>query len=703
MIRARILILFLGCCALHADDGANLFRDLAIVSEIDKQLNDDLPFLYNFSMVGGYWNMPSARMAKEGEIGIGAARVHPYNIYGLNFQFFEHVELAANYRVYTGVLEPTFGHEGFGDDAERTGNVKVAFNLPGDGFPMFPIFAIGIEDFIGTKRFNAQYILVTQKWIGGNVEATLGWGRKRIKGLFGGLAWTPFRRTRVPFFKDLSLVAEYDAIDYKHNVGEHPLGRDVKNRINGGLTYLLGDSLQVSSYYLRGGHVGASGSLRYPFGSSQGFFTKVDDPSLYKSPVDTEPLGVVRPKYAFAQELAYTFEHQGLDLYSVYLSKEKSLWIKIINNAYREEPELRERIQRVLAALVPSDIKDVVVTVEATGLLCQSYVFRTEDLYRYRQRLVGAFEMKTLSPMREAISAPSHEEELFRRKKAIWDISLKPRMINFFGSSTGKIKYNLAVVLTPEGYFGDQVYYQAQVAYDALSSLAHVNTIDRINPSQLLNVRTDSLAYYKTNTVALEMAYLQKSWNLGKGWFFRAAGGYFEPAYGGEALEFLYSPVRSNWAIGLEEATVFKRRYYGLGFTNKVRKLDGRVAHYEHFIGVQYFLDFYYTFRPLDIDIKIMAGQFLAKDRGARFEITRWFPSGFRSSLWCTVTNGHDKINGRIYYDKGFSFVIPLDFFLKKSSRNQIGYAMSAWLRDVGAFADTGKQLYPILRLERKH
>jgi hypothetical protein len=30
-----------------------------------------------------------------------------------------------------------------------------------------------------------------------------------------------------------------------------------------------------------------------------------------------------------------------------------------------------------------------------------------------------------------------------------------------------------------------------------------------------------------------------------------------------------------------------------------------------------------------------------------------------------------------------------------------IGYAMSAWLRDVGAQADTGKKLYWTLRKER--
>jgi hypothetical protein len=45
--------------------------------------------------------------------------------------------------------------------------------------------------------------------------------------------------------------------------------------------------------------------------------------------------------------------------------------------------------------------------------------------------------------------------------------------------------------------------------------------------------------------------------------------------------------------------------------------------------------------------------------------------------------------------------MLPLDFFLPRSSRTYIGYAMSAWLRDVGASADNGKALYPTIRLER--
>jgi hypothetical protein len=198
------------------------------------------------------------------------------------------------------------------------------------------------------------------------------------------------------------------------------------------------------------------------------------------------------------------------------------------------------------------------------------------------------------------------------------------------------------------------------------------------------------------------MAYLQKSWNINNtGCFFRLAGGYFEPAYGGEATELLYYPAGSNWAIGAEEATVWKRRYHGLSFTNKIRRLHGHLATYEHFIGVQYFVDLYYTLKPWDLDFKVKIGQFLAKDQGVRFEMSRWFPSGLKVSLWYTITNGHDHVNHQTYHDKGFAFSLPIDFFLRQSSRTYIGYAMSAWLRDVGASADTGRGLYQTIRLER--
>lgn len=689
------------------EDEGTLFRDLDLVNKIDKQLKDELPFFYNYSMVGGYFNMPSARMPHVGVIGVGAAIVKPYDIYGLNFQMFDRLELALNYRVYKGITEKNFGHEGFGDDAERIGNIKLGVLTPKDGYPMLPLISIGAEDFIGTKRFSAKYIVATKQFLDWNLECTLGWGKGRLKGFFGGIAWTPFRWCQVPFIKDLTLAAEYDANNYKKHPHEHPSGRTVKSRINGGISTTAWDVVQLSVSSVRGVEVAGSASVRYPIGSSAGLFPKDKDPSVYHSPVDTEPLGVIRTECDFAQEIAYALSDQGLDLYTAFLCYDeegkKGLWLKIVNNRYREERVVRDRVQHVLAALAPSDVDWILVVVEADALPCQSYRYRLEDLQKWRSGVISDFELETVAPMREAPAQPSPYEQaqIFQRHKPIWSFTIRPRLLTFFGSSSGKFKYNVSAVASPEGYIFNQVYYKLQLSYAIKSSMQGLGGPDVANPSRKLIVRTDTLKYFMTNSFSMEQAFLQRSWNLGRGWFYRLALGYFEPAYGGAATEFLYYPVNSRWAIGAEFAAVPKRDYHGIKFSRTTLQLRGDKYVKVPFVGIQYFLDFYYDFKPLNIDFLVSVGQFLAKDKGARFSVGRYFKSGLRFSVWYTITNGHDHVNGHTYYDKGFAFAMPLDFFLRQSSRTYIGYAMAAWLRDVGARAATGKQLYWTLEEER--
>lgn len=684
-----------------------IFRDLELVKNIDESLKDELPFFYNFSMMGGYFSMPSARMAKTGTLAAGYSYVPPYQIYGVNFQVFDRIELSANYRIYDGIVEANFGHEGFGDDAERIGNVKLGILMPQDGYDRMPMIAIGLEDFLGTKRFNSQYVVVTKQFLNWNLECTLGWGRKRINGFFGGAAWTPLRKSGIPFLKDISFLAEYDANDYKKHAHEHPKGRKVKSRINAGISFVGWDALQLSVSSIRGTDVAAMASLRFPLGSTEGIFPKIADPPTYKSPIDVEPIGLLRSEQDLAQEIAFAFSDQGLDLYKAFFTYDekgnKELWLKVVNNRYREEHIVRDRMQHVLAALAPSDVVTIVVVIEADAVPCQTYRFRNEDLQRWRRAEISDFELETLSPMKDAPKEPHAYDTalIFQRHKPIWTFTLRPRLLTFFGSTKGKFKYNLSAVANQQGYLFDEIYYSLQGSYAIKSSFAGIGGKDRNNPSKLPNVRTDTLKYFQTNSFSLEQAFLQKSWNLGKGWFYRLAGGYFEPAYGGGATELLYYPTGSNWAVGLQYATVWKRHYHGIKFTNKISEFkDGRQRQVP-FVGIQYFLDFYYDFKPLNMDLIINIGQFLARDFGVRTEVGRYFKSGMRFALWCTVTSGNDHVNGKKYFDKGFSFLIPLDVFLKQSSRSYVGYIMSAWLRDVGARAATGKPLYWTLEESR--
>lgn len=686
---------------------SELFSNLSIVKAIDQELKDKLPTIYNYSLLVGYFTMPSARMNDTGTLALGASYVPPYYIYSLNFQMFSRVELVGNYRVFKGVEESGFGHLGFGDDTDRTADIKFCLYKQGTGLGYLPSFAIGFDDFYGSRRFYSFYAAATQELLNLNLELTLGYGTGRIKGFFGGIAWTPFHSSK-NLFKDLSLIAEYDANNYKHHVNEHPKGRDSAFPVNVGFSWNLFDFLQLKVSSIRGKRLAASASIYYNIGTSKGFIPKTDNPKFYTAPTDVEPIGYLRSEQELAQEVAYACCNQGLNLYTMYLLEEKgkkSLWLKVINTMYREELQVRDRLQYLLANLIPQDVYSTTVVVEADGVPTQAYYFRTEDLNNFREGRLGDYELEAIAPIIEGSHAPRGKGELlYKRKKDIWTLTLRPRLLTFFGSTTGKIKYSVGFIGGPDGYLFDTIYYKLQLAYNLSSSLEKLKPIDVYNLSHELIVRSDSVCYYQGHQFSLEQAYLQKGYNVGNGWFCRWALGYFEPAYAGGAFEALYYPVRSDWAIGIEAASVLKRKYHGIGLRTKtIRFNEQNIPEWVHFIGYQYFLDLYYEYRPWSLDFKVSAGQFLARDKGARFEIARYYPSGMRFSIWYTLTNGGDKVNFKTYHDKGIAFFIPFDFFLKKSSRSMLGYAMSAWLRDVGAEAATGKKLYHTVQTERQN
>lgn len=701
-----LLLISQETCCLSEPPACRLFKDLELVEKIDKEIQDRLPLIINYSLQGGYFTMPSARTFDAGVIGFGFAYTPPYHIWSLGFQFFDHLETTGNYWIYNQMLDGIFGHLGFGDSAERAANIKFILLRKEDGFPFLPDFALGWNDFMGTCRFESFYVAATKEFLKWNFEATLGWGNGRMKGFYGGAAWTPLRKLNF-FLKNLSLVAEYDANDYKKHSHEHPKGRKVSSRINAGLQLTLWDLIRLSGSTLRGEELAGSIALNYNLGSSKGFVPKIKDPPPYSVPIDHEPMGLLRSRQDFAGELGLAFQEQGFDLYDLYLvpgecGKDR-LWMKIVNVRYREEDEVRSRIESVLSALMPSNLVTATVVTEADGVPIHEYCFRFADLKRYGANRMGEEEFRVIAPEKEVSSTPSEYDaaHLFHRRKAIWVLTFRPWFRSFLGSSRGKFKYETGFAFNPEGYLFDEIYYSICGTYTVKSSTGDIDSQDFINPSRLINVRTDSILYNQSNTWHLEQAFFQKSWNIGQGWFSRIALGYFETAYAGAALEALYYPVNANWAVGFQTAGFFKRSYYGLGFQHNVRKITDQGPIFVPYTGFQYFVDFYYQYRPFSLDFKVSGGQFLARDKGIRIEGGRTFQSGLRVGLWYTLTNAEDKVNGSRYYDKGFSITMPLDLFLNKSSRTRIGYAMAAWLRDCGAIGATGKQLYPTLFWER--
>ena len=706
-MRASILIsvLSLTSVGFTQEPLDELFESLKKVKEIDQAQGEQLPLLYNSNFMVGYQNMPSARVARPGNTFGGANYTPPYHAFGANLQLYKTIELSANYRIFNDLPEENFGSQGFGDDADRTANVKFAFSFPKMLGFTWPSLAVGFDDFYGSRRFYSMYVVGTQVLKDWNLELTLGWGKGRIHGYFGGIAFTPWRFSNTFLLKDITFFGEYDAIDYKHHHDEHPDGRDVKSKVNVGVAWEIVDAVQLKVSTLRGNNWAASAGIHYNFGESKGLLPKVGNTPIYTAPVNHEPIGYHRSEKEMAYEIALGLGEQGLNVTRVFLTQEKSgeqvVTIQLINMRYYMNKHARERIQAVLASLIPENVNKVVVVLEEGSVLAQSYVYLREELDAYHAGKLTNEQMKIVSPPEPVRPTVYDSSLLFKRNKMVWSFLARPRMLSFFGSTNGKYKYALGAIAGPQGYLFDSIYYKTQFAYNALASNSNVGDIDIYNPSQLINVRTDTVNYYKSNSVTLEKAYLQQAWNVGKGWYGRVALGYFEAAYAGLGTELLFYPINSNWAVGFECATVLKREYEGLGFQYKVRKLNGTTPTFVPFVGVQAFCDVYYNFKPLNLDLKVQIGQFLARDRGAKFTLSRYFDSGFRVSFWYTATDAKDTINHKIYHDKGVAFSIPFDFFLHKSSRAQVGYGMAFWLRDSGAQAQSGKPLFPTLNQAR--
>ena len=670
------------------DATERLLQDLSVVENIDRKKRDHLPLFFNSWGSSGYFSAPSARPAKEGLVVLSGAYAPPYQMYNGSLQLFSRLELGGNYVTFP---EKTSGYAGKGID--RSMHLKWSFLHEKDGQSGFPFWAIGFRDVIGQRRFFSIYTVSTKTFPEVDLECSLGWGWGRINGPFAAALWTPFRGKN-SWMDAFSLGLEYSGVNKDYHA-------DDVAKLQKGSSWNMGffwkpiDELQLSMSAAGMQQIEAFASLQYNLGDARGFFPKSQNPPLYRN----APLGAVQNR-DFPQEVEAAFSEQGFSLLSLRRKNER-LYIEVANTTYRKERVVRQRIEEILANLLPKTIASAKVTLESGGLLTQEYTFRKEDLKRYKEGALSAYELAVLSPLQD-VDCQEHSlgQRLYHRKKPLMLYTFRPIFRSYFGSSTGKFQYNVGIKGALDGYLGS-VYYLLSGRYIGQSNASDMIAIDTENPSQIINVRSDAALYEQSSSIHLDEAFLQKNWTVGKGVFLKGSVGYFETAYAGVAAECLYNPIDSRWAFGVEGALLLKRSYHGFSFQEKIRKLQGLTPFYVPYVGRQYFFSIYYNAARYAVDCRARIGQFLARDIGVRLEAGKTYSSGFHLGLWMTFTNGNDRVYGKRYFDKGFSFSIPLDFFLTKSSRKKLGYSMPARLRDVGGVAATGTSLYDTLYEDR--
>jgi hypothetical protein len=212
------------------------------------------------------------------------------------------------------------------------------------------------------------------------------------------------------------------------------------------------------------------------------------------------------------------------------------------------------------------------------------------------------------------------------------------------------------------------------------------NNFDKLalpSNSALPHVRSDIEEYLKEGKQWVDALHADYITKFAPEVYGRMSGGIFELMYGGIDGEVLYRPTGKRWALGLDLNHVWQRDFDGrFGF----RDYDVTTGH----------LSYYHRLPFYEILATISAGRYLAKDKGATFELSRTFDNGVIFGVFATRTDVSSKEFGEGSFDKGFFMSMPLDLFFATPTRQQAGFLFRPLTRDGGQRVLIPKPLYPL-------
>jgi hypothetical protein len=642
----------------------------------------------------GVISMPDANVEDDGVWRVGVSRFSPYMTYWTSITALPRLELSGRYTAITGV--PAWSEKNYGDYKDKAFDVKWQLVRESSRVPRV---ALGLQDFLGTKKFAGQYAVLSKRI--GAADLSAGVGRKRIDGPFAGLRYRLNDRWNV--------LAEYDAIDYANDFDAALSGADKRR---GGLSYgaeynygWLGANVSRQS-----NHTGINVFVKIPL------MEKSFVPRLAEPPPDfTPPQGGEASTWAQQQGLALekNLEQQGYK--NVQLSLDGDA---ISGTAAHDRISLPGRVAgralRTMEHYAPYNITELdFYLLERDMPLLSYHVQSREEMARY---FGGGRPLATLEPY-ITYSQPSRRDMARRgvtslettpptdgrAEIAVGDSegyavivrsedsdsnhwSIAPLNLSFFfNDPSGAVHYELFVSGTVQRRLASSLYMRGSAT---LTLLEDVSSVTQPSNSLLPHVRSDVAEYKREGPLKLTDLLLNKYFFIDSGVYGRASIGLYEEMFGGFGGQILYLPIDKRWGVDISVDLLQQRAYEGGFAFQDYRVLSTLIAAH-------------YRIPVVDVTATVRAGRFLAKDEGARFELKRRYKSGFEFGLWYTVTNGQDITSpGRPsspYYDKGLFMTIPLNSMLTADTRQAPRLSLSPWTRDVGQIVHSPDDLYELV------
>ncbi|HET7198829.1 MAG TPA: YjbH domain-containing protein, partial [Burkholderiales bacterium] len=651
-------------------------------------------------------SMPDARFAPEGSWRTGYSNLKPYSTIWSSVTVFPWFEGSLRYtRIrnvpgFTGTPDnPNFG-AGYGAYKDKAFDLKLGV-LPERSW--WPALALGMQDFgNGTGIFRAPFGVASKRL--GEFDFTAGYGAKRIDGAFGGARWTPGAAPR------WSLVAEYDAYDYKKDLGAELSGAAKYDKAAAAGVEYRGDIWGAKAFSSHG-NLGVNAYVSLPLDRRE-WVPKVNEPAPYTriNPRPTEAQWREDP--AHRSRMARALIAQDFRDVAIGYENER-LEASLTNVRISSMPRAVGRAARTMLSFSPLETREIRITYNQGTLPLATYTFiNVPLLQRYfngmatRQALAEyvaieyakpqeANEQKDRAETLEAFEQPLPEGIVLAKNEpdivafrgenvAGGRLRVRPGFELYFNDPSGAFRYALAGVADYDRPIARNTFLQAQTR---LTLLENISDVTQPSNSVLPHVRTDIADYKRGNRFKLTKLVVNRFYQPQQRVYARASAGVYEEMYDGAGGQALFLPGDGTWAFDVASDWVKQRDFHGwfgvrdYSVLTTIASVNYRMAQ--------------------GVTATVRAGQFLAKDKGVRGEIKRRFASGWEVGAWYTVTNGKDITSpgspDHPYYDKGIFMAMPLDTLLTYDTQAQAGFALSPWTRDVGQMVQSPADLYRIL------
>ena len=647
----------------------------------------------------GLLQTPTARMAPEGNLSMNYSDNEEYRFWSVSIQLYPWLESTVRYTdVRTRLYSDSPGFSG--DQTLKDKGIDVKFRLLEES-RYLPQLAVGFNDFGGTGFFTSEFVALSKRWGPLDFHLGMGWGylgtagntvnpfcevrdsfcnrpggfsgsggmidyQKFFKGpasLFGGVEYqTPWQ--------PLKLKLEYEGNNYSQDRAGI-LAQD--SRWNAGAVYNWGN-FDFNLNYQRGNTIG--------FGVS--YALNMHDIRQLKIEQAPRPVNAAANDIEFSDvdraKLVQDLFHEAGFL--VRRSRITDDEITLYGNqfAYRDYEVANERMGRILAAVLPSDIKRYRIVNFSGQLPMVETVIEAEQLIRaasyqgFENDIRSSYVRSDVSSDTLANYQPGEVSGFGTGMETFW--------IQTFGSPESFYMYQAGVMLTAGYTFNRTTAIQGAAKVTLFENFDKFNfKVDALD-TPLPRVRTFVREYVTRSPVQLENFYGLWQDRLGSDLYGQVYGGYLETMFGGVGGELLYRPVDSSLAFGFDLNYVQQRSY-----ENDYDFFDYKVltGHANIYWQPSFLEDTLLTFN---------IGRFLAKDKGVNIDFAKRFDSGIVVGAYAAITDASSEEYGEGSFTKGFYVSIPFDLFSLKPA---IGRGKLPWIpisRDGGQALNRPHLLY---------